>query len=142
MLEVDRREQEPRPGESSRQFMRPQEGEYIARQPRRWEANGKHKSRGSLLFRREGDDVIPRRTRVHEVKTTPKPRIQKVKKSLRINPGINIPSTVSVGNFARLLNVSLGMGSDHLIGESTDNLYSRSLATGDGKCWNGGAIIL
>ena len=43
------------------------------------------------------------------MKTTPKPRIQKAKKSLRINPDINIPSTVSVGNFARLLNVSLGM---------------------------------
>jgi len=104
-----RREQEPKLGESSRQFVRSQGDEYTARQPRRWEGSGKHKTRGSLLLRREGDNVIPRRARVHDVKTTPKPRIQKAKKSLRINPDINIPSTVSVGNFARLLNVSLGM---------------------------------
>ena len=104
-----RREQEPKLGESSRQLIRPQENEYTVRQPRRWEGNGKHKTRGSLLLRREGDDVIHRRTTIYDVKTTPKPRIQKAKKSLRINPDISIPSTVSVGNFARLLNVSLGM---------------------------------
>ena len=107
-----RREQEPKLGESSRQSIRPQEDEYAVRQPRRWEGNGKFKTRGSLLLRREGDDVIPRRTRFHDVKTTPKPRTQKAKQSLRINPDINIPSTVSVGNFARLLNVSLGMDMD------------------------------
>lgn len=110
MPKVDfRREQEPKLGESSHRFIRPQEDEYTTRQPRRWEGNGKHKTRGSLLLRREGDDVIPRRTRVYDLKTTPKPRIQKARKSLRINPDINIPSTVSVGNFAHLLNVSLGM---------------------------------
>ena len=42
------------------------------------------------------------------MRITSKPKIQKAKKSLRINPDINVPSTVSVGNFARLLNVSLG----------------------------------
>ena len=41
------------------------------------------------------------------MKTTSRPKVQKAKKLLRINPDINIPSTVSVGNFARLLNVSL-----------------------------------
>ena len=43
------------------------------------------------------------------MRTITKPKVQKAKKSLRVNPDINIPSVVSVGNFARLLNVSLGM---------------------------------
>ena len=103
-----RKEQEPKLGESSRLFIQPREDEYTTRQPRRWEGNGKHKTRGSLLFQREGGDVIPRQSRVHDMRITSKPKIQKAKKSLRINPDINVPSTVSVGNFARLLNVSLG----------------------------------
>lgn len=102
-----RREQEPKFAGSSRPFIQPQGDEHAVRQPRRWEGNGKHKTRGSLLFRREGDGFIPRQPRGHEVRATSKPRVQKAKKSLRINPDINIPSTVSVGNFARLLNVSL-----------------------------------
>ena len=105
------REQEPKFSGSSRPFIQPQESGYAARQPRRWEGNGKHKTRGSLLFQREGDGVIPRQPRVHDVRIASKPKIQKAKKSLRINPDINIPSTVSVGNFARLLNVSLGKDS-------------------------------
>lgn len=42
------------------------------------------------------------------MKAASKPKVRKAKKSLRVNPDINIPSTVSVGNFSRLLNVSLG----------------------------------
>lgn len=101
------RERKPNIGESSRSLIQPRGGEFAARQNRRWEGNGKHKARGSLLSRR-GDDIIPHQLRVHEAKATSKPKIQKAKKTLRINPDINIPSTVSVGNFARLLNVSLG----------------------------------
>lgn len=101
------RKQEPKIGESSRSFIRPQVDELAARQYRRWEGSGKHKARGSLLSRREGGDFIPHQPRAQGVKATSKPKIQKAKKSLRVNPDINIPSTVSVGNFARLLNVSL-----------------------------------
>jgi hypothetical protein len=102
-----RREQAPKIGESSRSFIQPRGGEYAARQNRRWEGNGKHKARGSLLSG-QGQDVIFRQPRVQDVTTTSKPKVRKAKKSLRVNPDINIPSTVSVGNFARLLNVSLG----------------------------------
>ena len=103
-----RREWEPRIGESSRSFIQPEGAQQVARQPRRWDGNGMHKSRGSLLSRREGEDVIPHQPRAHGMRATSKPRLQKAKKALRVNPDINIPSTVSVGNFARLLNVSLG----------------------------------
>jgi len=103
-----RREPELRIGESSRPLIQPQGDGFAARQHRRWEENGKHKARGSLLSRREGGSFIPHQPKVHHAKTTFKPKIQKTKKSLRVNPDINIPSTVSVGNFARLLNVSLG----------------------------------
>jgi len=102
-----RRGREPRIGESSRSFIQPREDERAARQHRRWEGNGMHKGRGSLLSRRRYD-VVPRQPRVHDVMATSKPKVRKAKGSLRVNPDINIPSTVSVGNFARLLNVSLG----------------------------------
>jgi len=97
----------PKIGESSRSFRQPQGDEHAPRQHRRWEESGKHKARGSLLSRREGEDVIPHQPRVHDLRATSKSKVQKTKKILRVNPDINIPSTVSVGNFARLLNVSL-----------------------------------
>jgi len=101
-----RGEQEPKIGEPSRSFLQSQGDEFTARQNRRWEGNAKHKPRGSLLHRRE-DNVISRQPRDQDMKTNPRPKIQKAKKLLRVNPDIIIPSTVSVGNFARLLNVSL-----------------------------------
>ena len=76
------------------------------------------------------------------MKVTPKPKIQKARRPLHINPDINIPSTVSVGNFARLLNVKLGKDLAFPVEGSADNLYFRSLATGDGESWDGGTIIL
>lgn len=103
-----RREQEPEIRESYRSFTQPRGDDPAPRQNRRWEGSGRHKSRGSLLSRWEG--VIPHQPRVQDVKTAPKSKVQKAKKSLRVNPDINIPSTVSVGNFARLLNVSLSKG--------------------------------
>lgn len=99
-----RRELTSNGGRPFRPFIRSLDVEQTPRHNRRWEGNGKHKSRGSLLYRR-GDEVIPK---AQDVKAAPKPKVQKAKKSLRVNPDINIPSTVSVGNFARLLNVSLG----------------------------------
>jgi hypothetical protein len=92
--------------ESYRTPIKFREDERSPRQTRRWDGNGRHKSRGSLLSRQE--DIIHHQPKVQDVKSTFKPRVQKAKKSLRINPDINIPSTVSVGNFARLLSVSLG----------------------------------
>jgi hypothetical protein len=104
-----RGELNPKLGESSRSFRQLEEDVRAARQPRRWEVNGKHKARGSLLSRREGDAFVTHHPRTHDVRTVTKPKVQKAKKSLRVNPDINIPSVVSVGNFARLLNVSMGM---------------------------------
>jgi hypothetical protein len=103
-----RSEQEPEIGKSHRSFVRLREDEHTPRQNRRWEGSGRHKSRGSLLSRQ--DYIVPDRHRVGDVKTISKPKAKKAKKALRVNPDINIPSTVSVGNFARLLNVSLGKG--------------------------------
>lgn len=57
------------------------------------------------------------------MKTTSKPKIQKPKKSLRVNPNINIPSTVSVGNFARLLNVNLGKTLHLMTVDIADNVF-------------------
>lgn len=82
--------------------------EDVPRTNRRWEGNWRHKSRGSLLYRQ--DAIIPHQPRIQDVKATPKPKVHKAKKSLRVNPDINIPSTVSVGNLARLLGVNLGKG--------------------------------
>ena len=102
-----RRELGSNGGQPFRSFIRSLDVENTPRQNRRWEGNGKYKSRGSLLFRR-GDDIIPDQPKAQHAKVAAKPKVQKAKKSLRVNPDINIPSTVSVGNFARLLNVSLG----------------------------------
>ena len=102
-----RRELKSNGGQPFRSPVRSLDVEQTPRQNRRWEGNGKHRSRGSLLHRR-GDEVTPNQPRAQDVKAAPKPKVQKAKKSLRVNPDVNIPSTVSVGNFARLLNVSLG----------------------------------
>lgn len=102
------REQEPEIGKPPPSFVRLREDEHTFRQNRRREGNGRHRSRGSLLSRQY--EITPDRHRVGDVKTISKPKLKKLKKPLRVNPDINIPSTVSVGNFARLLNVSLGKG--------------------------------
>lgn len=106
-----RQRDDPGTSESHRSFTRQREGEHAAdaaRQSRRWEGNGKPKSRGSLLSRHARYGVVPHQPKVQDVKTTSKPKVLKPKKALRANPDINIPSMVSVGNFARLLGVSLG----------------------------------
>ena len=102
-----RRGQGPNVGGSHRSFTQSREDQHAPRQNRRWEANGKYKSRGSLLSR-QGHDITSHQPRAQDIRTTPKPKVRKAKRSLRVNPDINVPSTVSVGNFARLLNVSLG----------------------------------
>lgn len=76
------------------------------------------------------------------MKITSKPKIQKPKESLRINPDINIPSTVSVGNFARLLNVNLGKTPDLMTVDIVDSIRIRQVAEGNGERWDGGTIIL
>lgn len=104
-----RRDRESGIGGSYHPFIQSQENERAPRQNRHWEPSSRYKSRGSLLTQ-QGDRRIPPQYRVHNVKTAPKPKIHKAKNPLRVNPDINIPSTVSVGNFARLLSVSLSKG--------------------------------
>ncbi|KAF9791165.1 hypothetical protein BJ322DRAFT_430352 [Thelephora terrestris] len=112
VLQVDERSsgaelREEQVGESHRSLIKPWEDQHPPRQNRRWEANERYKPRGSLRSR-QGHDIIPHQPRIQDMRITPKPKVRKAKKSLRVNPDINVPSTVSVGNFARLLNVSLG----------------------------------
>lgn len=76
---------------------------------RRRGGDAKFKQRGSLLSRLNNEDVsIPHRPRVHDLRTSFKPKVQRSTRQVKINPDIHIPSVVSVGNLARLLNIRLG----------------------------------
>ena len=57
--------------------------------------------------------------RVKDIRITPKPRVRNAKMFLRVNPDIDVPSTITVGNLARLLNVSLVRALVCLVVDST-----------------------
>lgn len=72
---------------------------------------GAFKERGSLVERlNAGDNIeIPSHSRAEVSPETAKKARKKSKSSKPINIDIAIPSIISVGNFARLLGVSLGI---------------------------------
>lgn len=67
----------------------------------------KFKERGSLLSRHDNDVSIPHHPRVQNTRTSEKPKSQKTSRIIKVNSDISIPSVISVGNLARLLNVRL-----------------------------------
>lgn len=100
----------PRAEVETRKFSRtaPQKGSPEEEATNRRRGDPKFKQRGSLLGRLDEDVSIPHRPRVHEVRTPFKPKVQRSTRPVKVNPDVLIPSVVSVGNLARLLNVRLG----------------------------------
>lgn len=71
-----------------------------------------YKERGSLISRHSEEVAIPKYSRASNARTNTKEKekVQKAPKAVKpANVDVFIPSVVSVGNLAKLLNVTLGM---------------------------------
>jgi hypothetical protein len=92
--------------------------------------NRKFKERGSMLSRKDGDAVIPYHPRVQTTRTSNKPKKSEKRNVVQSVPDISIPSVISVGNLARLLNVRLGAHCIYCILKRL-HVFLRSSPTGD-----------
>lgn len=95
------------------------------------------KTRGSITAQLERGASIPAHPRVHDLKgklgSKGADRRKKMKTVRKVNPDVFIPSTVSVGQLARLLNVRMGEYTDNILYFIGIKFYSlREAAAEDG----------